>query len=301
MYLDNLNQTIILKDGRILGYSEAGDLTGTPLFLFHGLNSSRLEVIIAHKQMLKAGIRCIGVDRPGMGLSTFHKHRSVLDFVNDIIFLADNLGLDKFSVMGISAGTPYALACIYKIPNRIISCGIISGVAPVLTLGVEEMSKESRSFILLSQKLPWLVKYIFWFLQGRFSQNLEKEDTFLENIMFSLDDVDKQLIKTLSAKNALVKTFRESYKQGSKGVAYDGILTFAKPWGFKLEEIDFRPINLWHGEKDNGVPVSLAKSMSEKLLYSILKTYTNEGHLSIIFNQLDDIINDFSETRDVKK
>ena len=296
-----LNQTIILKDGRVLGYAEAGDLNGKPLFLFHGLNSSRMEVIIAHEKMLKAGILCIGVDRPGMGLSTFYKHRTVLDFVDDILSLADSLGLENFSVMGISAGTPYALACAYKIPHRVLSCGIISGVAPILTFGLAEMSKESRSFILLSQKLPWLVKYVFWFLQGRFSQNSKKEDTFLENIMFSLDDVDKQLIQIVSAKNALVKTFRESYRQGSQGVAYDGIITFAKPWGFKLEEIDFTPINLWHGEKDNGMPVSLAKAMSQKLDGSILKTYTNEGHLSIIFNQLDDIIDDFVETIDLKK
>ncbi len=288
-----LKQTMTLTDGRVLGYAESGDLKGTPLFLFHGLNSSRLEVIIAHEAMLRAGVRCIGVDRPGMGLSTFQKDRTVLDFVEDVEALADHLAIEKFFVMAVSVGTPYALACTYKIPHRVISCGIISGVAPVFTFGVNEMAKKSRTFILLAQRSPWLIKYLFWFLHGRISQNSAKEDLFLESIMFALDDVDKNLIKIPSAKKALVETFREGYRQGSKGVAYDGILAFGKAWGFELEEIDFRPIHLWHGEKDKGIPLSMLKSMAQNLVGATLKTYPKEGHLSIIFNQLDEILEDF--------
>ena len=288
-----LSQTLTLKDERVLGYAESGDPQGRPLFLFHGLNSSRLEVIIAHEAMLKAGIRCIGIDRPGMGLSTFQKDRTVLGFTEDVEVLADHLSIDKFLLMAVSAGTPYALACTHKIPHRIIACGIISGVAPVFTFGVKEMSKGSRFFILLAQKSPWLIKYLFWFLHGRISQNTAKEDLFLEGIMFALDDIDKNLIKIPSAKKALVETFREGYRQGSKGVAYDGILAFGKPWGFELEEIDFTLIHLWHGEKDKGIPLSMAKYMTQKLVESRLKIYPKEGHLSIIFNQLDTMLEDF--------
>lgn len=297
MTQDKLNQSITLTDGRVLGYAESGDPKGTALFLFHGLNSSRLEVNIADEAMLRSGIRCIGIDRPGMGLSTFQEDRRVLGFVDDVEALADHLAIEKFFVMGVSAGTPYALACTYKIPHRIISCGIISGVAPVFTCGLKEMSKGSRFFILLAQRSPWLIKYLFWFLHGRISQNTAKENTFLEGIMFALDDVDKDLIKIPSAKSVLTETFREGYRQGSKGVAYDGILAFGKPWGFKLEEINFRDIYLWHGEKDKGMPSTMVKCMTGKLENATLKTYPKEGHLSIIFNQLDEILTDFLKRR----
>jgi pimeloyl-ACP methyl ester carboxylesterase len=293
MTIQALDQTLILTDGRVLGYAEAGDPQGRPLFLFHGLNSSRLEVVIAHEAMLKAGIRCIGIDRPGMGQSTFQKDRTVLSFTEDVEALADHLNMEKFFLMAVSAGTPYALACIYKIPHRIISCGIISGVAPVFTCSMQEMSKKSRNFILLSQRSPWLIKYLFWFLHGRRSQDMAKGDLFLESIMFTLDVMDKKLIKDPSAKKALIETFREGYRQGSKGVAYDGILAFGKPWGFELEEIDFSSIYLWHGEKDKGIPLSMAECMTEKLVGATLKIYPNEGHLSTIFNQLDEILDDF--------
>ena len=288
-----LDQTITLRDKRVLGYAEAGDPKGIPLFLFHGLNSSRLEVNIAHEAMLSAGIKCIGIDRPGVGLSTFKKDRTVLGFTEDVEALADHLAIDKFYVMAVSAGAPYVLACTYKIPHRIIACGIISGVAPVFTFGVEGMSKESRAFILMAQKFPWIIKYLFWFLHGRLSQDTSKEEAFLESIMFALDDVDKQFIGVPYVKRTLVKAFREGYKQGSKGVAYDGILAFGKPWGFVLEEIDFTPIHLWHGEKDKGIPLSMAKYMTQNLAGATLKTYPKEGHLSIVFNQLDEILKDF--------
>ncbi|RRS30701.1 MAG: hypothetical protein P794_05865 [Epsilonproteobacteria bacterium (ex Lamellibrachia satsuma)] len=281
-----------LPDGRILGYAEAGDLKGRPLFLFHGLNSSRLEVNIVHEQMLKSGIRVIGVDRAGMGLSTFQEDRRIVDFVDDITYLADRLQVDHFSVMGVSAGTPYALACAYKIPHRILSCGIISGIAPVFEFGTEHMLKENRIFIFLAQKLPWFVRPLFWLLEGRFSQDDAKADQFLESIFNTLDDVDKKLIKNTKARKMLLNTFRESYKQGSKGVACDGILAFGKPWGFSLEEINLSPIFFWHGEKDLAIPVSMAKTMAKKISGATFKVYPNKGHLSIIFDRIDDIIDD---------
>ena len=294
MAAQQLNQTLTLEDGRVLGYAEAGDPKGKPVFHFHGLNSSRLEVNIAHDQMLKAGIRFIGVDRPGMGLSTFQEDREVLDFVDDVVVLADSLDIEKFSVMGVSAGTPYALACTYKIPHRLISCGIISGVAPVFEFGMDDMCRESRAFIFITQKFPWLVKPIFWLLHGRFSQNDAKADQFLENIMSVLDDVDKKLVEDPTVKRLLLETFRESYRQGSRGVACDGKLVFGKPWGFALEEIGFSPMHFWHGEKDNAVPFTMVQSMTKGLAGATLKTYPNEGHLSIVFHQLDEIIEELN-------
>lgn len=285
-----LNQIITLADGRVLGYAESGDLAGVPLLLFHGLNSSRLEVIIANESMLRSGIRCIGIDRPGMGLSTFQTDRTVFDIVADVEALADHLHIEKFLIVGVSAGTPYALACMAKIPHRVIACSLISSVAPVFRFDSKEMSKTSRAFILLSQKLPWLMTYIFWFLYGRDSQDSSKEDHFLESIMFTLDNVDKKIMKIPSVKQALLETFRESYRQGSKGAAYDGVLTFGKPWGFELEEINFVTIHLCHGERDKGIPLSMVKCMTEKLAGATLKIYRDEGHISIIFNHLDEII-----------
>src|SRR3989344_8029758 len=43
------NNTISLKDGRILAYAEYGDPKGKPLFFFHGWPSSRFQGSVTHK------------------------------------------------------------------------------------------------------------------------------------------------------------------------------------------------------------------------------------------------------------
>ena len=50
---------------------------------------------------------------------------------DDIVELADHLGLDKFIVEGISGGGPYSAVCAYKIPHRLDCCAIVAGLGPV--------------------------------------------------------------------------------------------------------------------------------------------------------------------------
>ena len=120
-----------LEDGRKLGYIDIGEKDAKPLFHFHGFPGSRLEAtVITELDTENINIRVIAIDRPGMGLSDFQKDRSLLNWPDDVVELADFLGIDKFIVEGNSGGAPYAAACAYKIPERLYSCGIISGLAP---------------------------------------------------------------------------------------------------------------------------------------------------------------------------
>ena len=111
------DQVLQLKDGRKLGYAEYGDLSGKPMFHFHGHPGSRLEGKLFGEKPKEHGVHVISVDRPGIGLSDFLPKRTLLDWPDDIIELADHLGLSKFVVEGMSGGGPYAVACAYKIPE----------------------------------------------------------------------------------------------------------------------------------------------------------------------------------------
>ena len=115
---ENIDQTLKLKDGRTLGYIDLGNKDGKPLFHFHGFPGSRLEATILADRAIVKNIRVICIDRPGMGLSDFKENRTLLDWPDDVVELADALEIDKFAVEGISGGGPYAAACAYKIPDR---------------------------------------------------------------------------------------------------------------------------------------------------------------------------------------
>jgi len=106
----SISKTFQLRDGRRLGYVEYGAPEGQPLFYFHGHPGSRFEAGFLAAQAKQLGIHLIGVDRPGMGLSTYKAGWRFLDWPDDVAELADGLQLSRFAVCGFSGGGPYALA-----------------------------------------------------------------------------------------------------------------------------------------------------------------------------------------------
>jgi pimeloyl-ACP methyl ester carboxylesterase len=108
--------TITLADGRTLAYCEWGNPTGSPVLLVHGAPGSRL-LCPDDDATAKAEVRLLTVDRPGYGGSDAHPHPSLLSW-------ADRLGLERFAVVGFSAGGGYALACAARMPERISAVGL---------------------------------------------------------------------------------------------------------------------------------------------------------------------------------
>jgi pimeloyl-ACP methyl ester carboxylesterase len=153
------DNVIRLRDGRILGYAEYGDPSGSPAFIFHGFPGSRLEAALAHEAAIRAHVRVICPDRPGMGLSTFQPGRTMLDWPSDVMGLADALGVDRFAVGGISGGGPYAAACAFRIADRLTGAAIISGIGPPDVPGAAAgMHTLDRGLLMLARRAPWLVR-----------------------------------------------------------------------------------------------------------------------------------------------
>jgi len=103
-----LSKSFCLADGRTLMYAEYGALDGKPVFYFHGLPGSRLDpAILDDSDLMKADIRLIAFDRPGMGGSDFQPGRGFSHWPVDMVAFADGLGLRKFAVWGVSGGGGY--------------------------------------------------------------------------------------------------------------------------------------------------------------------------------------------------
>ncbi len=80
--VETRDHTIHLHDGRTLGYAEYGVPEGKAVFYF---GASRLEARFLAEQATQAGVRLIGIDRPGMGLSSFQAGRQLLDWSADVV------------------------------------------------------------------------------------------------------------------------------------------------------------------------------------------------------------------------
>jgi pimeloyl-ACP methyl ester carboxylesterase len=288
-----LNQIFTLEDDRKLGYAEYGTVTGKPIFYFHGHRSSRLEPKIYDIQDIENEVRLIAVDRPGFGLSDFTPDHSILNWSSDIINFANFLDIDQFSVLGCSGGAPFALACAYKNPTRVKSCGIVSGLGPI-ELGIEGMAKNNRKELELAQNHPNRLKMLFK-LQARLSRKLVEKD--IDEIIKwfrkrgkDLPAPDKKFFEEKEMLSVYVPLMIEPFRQGIMGPFHEAQL-FVKPWDFKLRDIspDIK-VYLWHGDFDTSVPKKMAKSLCQEIPSCKAKFYTNEAHLSTAVNHIKEIL-----------
>ncbi|MBC7801768.1 MAG: alpha/beta fold hydrolase, partial [Gemmatimonadaceae bacterium] len=115
-----------LPDGRAIAVEEYGDPAGLPVLYFHGWPASRLEAGL----IPELPVRLLAFDRPGYGRSSPQPGRTLLDWPRDVAEVADRLGLDRFHVVGLSGGAPYAVACAYAIPDRVRGMALVCPVPP---------------------------------------------------------------------------------------------------------------------------------------------------------------------------
>ncbi|KKK44806.1 hypothetical protein LCGC14_0870270 [marine sediment metagenome] len=290
-----VDQTISLRDGRKLGYIEYGNKEGKPVFYFHGHRSSRLEPKIYNIEQIKDKVNLIAIDRPGFGISDYTPKHSLLNWPDDIIEFANALNIDKFSILGGSGGAPFALACAYKIPKRLNSCGVVSGLGPI-KFGIDEMAKNNKLELKLAQKYKWLLKLMFKF-QLKYSKKLGEES--VEEVLKkfqkrsnSLPEPDKIILQDKEKLSIYIPLMMEPFRQGIMGPFHEAKL-FVKPWGFNLNEIspDIK-IYLWHGELDTSVPKHMAQSVCREIPNCESKFYKNEAHLSTAVNHIEEILHD---------
>jgi pimeloyl-ACP methyl ester carboxylesterase len=281
------DNVVKLPDGRKLGYAEYGDPLGKPIFYFHGWPSSRLEGVVFHAAGLKLGARIISPDRPGLGLSDFKKGFAIRYWPEDVKILADSLNLDRFAVVGVSSGAPYALACARFIANRLRAAGSVSGVGPLdLPNPGQYLFKQELQIVRLAQKAPWLARPLL----RREAKKLKHDPAkALAELDKNSPEVDKAVFRDHPELSAVfAQGVSECVRQGTRG-AIASIALEGRPWGFQLEEIMMK-FYVWQGELDNLVYPATARYLAERLPNGVLTLYPGEAHLSTVINRAEEIV-----------
>jgi pimeloyl-ACP methyl ester carboxylesterase len=285
MAIDNANQQIKLKDGRLLGYAEYGALEGKPVFYFHGHPGSRRDwpVFDDNDCASELNARIIAVDRPGHGLSDFKRGREILDWPDDVIEIADALQLERFAVLGISGGGPYAAACAFKIPKRLTATAIVCGMGPAEAPG----GKDGIGWKFAAGRSPVMRRLMLMLMSYGLRKKPEK---FVSQMFEVLKGPDKVLVldKPELAKKIINIGFVEAFRSGIAGVQHEAGL-YARPWGFQLQDITAE-VHLWHGEQDGNVPVSVARYVADAIPNCRAKFIENEGHLTLPYKYVQEYL-----------
>lgn len=245
---------------------------------FHGLPGSRYESRLLHDAAGSVGVRVLAPERPGYGLSTYQRGRRLSQWPEDIAALADALDIATFSVVGVSAGGPCALACARALPQRIAGAAVVCGLGPVNQAP-------------LRRSMPWVARFAFYLaevapgalsaLYGLPMHVLARltPAAALRAFALSLGGPDRKVLLQPPVLKLLSTNLREAFRQGAHGAVQD-VAVFRQAWDFEPGDID-PPVHFWHGDADRIVPLLHSRYLHDRLPGSRLTLVPGEGHFSL--------------------
>jgi pimeloyl-ACP methyl ester carboxylesterase len=288
--------TVTLPDGRHLGYAVVGE--GKPVIYFHGTASSRLEILLLKEFAHKNGLRLIGIDRPGYGLSTFADRFRLRDFVADVNAVADYLQLDSFAVLSWSGGGPFALTYTALFPQRVTHAVIVGCPALPFDPATAHNNNPLAKFAMKNSYLAkWALNMfrksvlsadqdIDGYLQSRSGKSMLADWPKPDVRFFS----DPSWLKTMYA--AMAEGFRQNGNSVKTFYQEHGL--FMKPWNEPIDQIPSGKVTLWQGTQDKTCPASNAQKIAQALKGTNVELFPDEGHC-VMFNKTEKLAKDLAQ------
>ncbi len=274
-----LDVVVRLRDGRPVGYCEYGADGGLPVIALHGTPGSRRKYGLADAEARRLGLRIISVDRWGYGLTARPNGRFALrDYASDIEEFADAVGLQRFGVVGISGGGPFAVAIAAQLPERVSALALVAPVSPLSKPDERAgVSPFHRFAFRVLPRLPGAVPFVFSYFRLAL---FVAPPVAIRTMASRAGRPDRQVLLRKETSRDLVSTFRAGFAKGVKGAAID-MRCFSRGWNIDLSAITC-PARMWIGAKDRNVPVSAAKRLAASIAQMDLVEDAEAGHFWVI-------------------
>jgi pimeloyl-ACP methyl ester carboxylesterase len=284
------DEIFVRSNGERIAFSEYGDPSGAPVIFCHGWPSSRIMAQFIHDAARDLKVRIVSPDRPGIADSTFVLNRKVLDWPPLVSELADFLSLERFRVLGISGGAPYAYALAWALPERVRAIAVASGAPDIAEL------TDHTGLLPLYRWLMWAEKQLppplcrFGFRAARPFLSLRPPRRSRPWLLKFLQPFDADSLRDEKAFESCFESQRMAWKTSAEGVMADAQL-FAKPWGFSLSELQV-PVRLWHGDSDRSFSLATAREMAKKIPNCEFRVIEQAGHYSVPIRHIREILAD---------
>ncbi len=267
---DNERLTVTMPDGRTVGFADFGHPDRTAVIWCHGGPSCRLEPAHFAADAERLGLRLIGIDRPGYGLSTPNPGRSIGGWVEDALTVAEHLGIARVATVGVSTGGSYALALAAKSPRVI---------GTVACCAVTDMRWAEGKATILWKEGVWGAASREAALEAAGAQLAGAEGG--STAAMPLAPSDEQLFAEPGWARAWSEVTREQFAQGFVGYADDRLADGDGWHSFDVRRIAC-PVVVLHGTSDTFVPATHAAYTQRIVPGASLELHEGLGHFSII-------------------
>ena len=193
-----------------------------------------------------AGVRLLTVERPGVGRSSRQPGRRLLDWPADVTALADQLGLDRFGVVGTSAGGPSAFVCGTRLADRVSRVALRSTVGQVVDRPEHDhLAPPHTAPILALIRGGTPASELREHLRGLADLWNADPDGGWEFFLAMLPAGVRDSVAGdgNAFREAMAATFADP-----EGYADDRVVAMS-PWGFGVDEVRV-PVRAWHGTAD---------------------------------------------------
>ncbi len=264
-----------LPDGRTLGISDVGTPDGPAVVLLHPAPGSRL-LDPDPAATAAAGVRLIGIDRPGYGASTPLPDGSVptiAGYADDLAAALAAFEIRDAAVVGWSAGGRVALALAARHPDLVRSVAVVGTPAP-------------------HEDVPWIPDEHLGMIE-QLKGDPGSATSALAQVFAGMADAppsaavemvgggpaDEAALAADDARRARLEAMLAgAFAQGAVGMAADIVSYTVVPWGFDPTSVGART-TVFYGEGDIMISPAHGEWYVSQVPGAELRLVSGAGHL----------------------
>lgn len=270
---------LALEQGRRVQFAVLGARDfAKVIFYSHGFPACRLEASIAHGVARELGLTVVALDRPGFGGSDWYAHRRIEDWADDVRLVARHLGVARYGILGVSGGTPTAIAAAALLPEEVSQLVVVSGVAPMhAPEALEGMHWVNRTLLRIGQRFEWLGRISIGAIAALWRSVPGAAQFWFASV---LPKADREIVHRPEVGVILARNIQESLRPGVRGVVTEFLLLLSD-WRGLPPKVAV-PTSIWHGDQDTYVPISMAKILHKSIPQSRFQQVEGGGHFMIV-------------------
>ncbi|MFN3867469.1 MAG: alpha/beta fold hydrolase [Hyphomicrobiaceae bacterium] len=301
---DGYSRIVRLASGPRFCVAEFGAKDGLPVLALHGAPACRLMFDVTDDAARALGLHIIAFDRPGYGHSPLDYGYSLARRTDTFIELINALGLDRFVLLGVSGGGPYAVALAARLGSRVRGLALVSPLGPLADLqerakvdaggkdtGIDQvpLSLGHRAFFLDLPRHTWLLRVNAEIAMRSFRA---APRFFAHTFSHLLPESDRKVVAAPEIERSIVEMTLEATRSGIGGGIAD-LEIYGKPWDVDYAAIT-APTRIWQGLDDHIVPAAAALALGNLIPGARVERIEGAGHFWV-YGQVSSVLADIKD------